>query len=76
MALRLKALDESYDINASETPEQDSGSAYFDPDIYEGNEVSVVTGLAWTSVGGDILYIETGVSRSKDICKLPATWAR
>ncbi|MFW5767380.1 MAG: endopeptidase La [Bacteroidota bacterium] len=31
---------------------------------YEGNELpGVVTGLAWTSVGGEILYIETSLSR-------------
>ncbi len=64
---KLKALDESYDINASESDlRKILGAPYFDPDMYEGNEVSgVVTGLAWTSVGGDILYIETGVSRGK-----------
>ncbi len=64
---KLKALDESYDINASEGDlSKILGAPYFDPDMYEGNEVSgVVTGLAWTSVGGDILYIETGVSRGK-----------
>ncbi|MBA2611605.1 MAG: hypothetical protein H0U95_06530 [Bacteroidetes bacterium] len=26
---------------------------------------SVVTGLAWTQVGGDILFIETSLSKSK-----------
>lgn len=35
-------------------------------DVYEGNEsAGVVTGLAWTSVGGEILYVETSLSRSK-----------
>ena len=35
-------------------------------DLYEHNEVAgVVTGLAWTSVGGDILFIETSVSPGK-----------
>ncbi|MBK9283253.1 MAG: endopeptidase La [Sphingobacteriaceae bacterium] len=35
-------------------------------DKYEGNEhAGVVTGLAWTSVGGDILFIETSLSKSK-----------
>ena len=32
-------------------------------DIYEGNEhAGVVTGLAWTAVGGDILFIESSLS--------------
>jgi len=35
-------------------------------DKYQGNEVAgVVTGLAWTSVGGDILFIETSLSKGK-----------
>ncbi len=35
-------------------------------DKYFGNEFAgVVTGLAWTQVGGDILYIETSLSRGK-----------
>jgi ATP-dependent Lon protease len=33
---------------------------------YQGNDVAgVVTGLAWTQVGGDILYIETSLSKGK-----------
>lgn len=35
-------------------------------DKYENNDVAgVVTGLAWTSVGGDILFIESLISRGK-----------
>jgi ATP-dependent Lon protease len=35
-------------------------------DIYQGNTYAgVVTGLAWTSVGGEILYIETSLSKGK-----------
>lgn len=35
-------------------------------DLYEGNDIAgVVTGLAWTSVGGDILYVETSLSKGK-----------
>jgi ATP-dependent Lon protease len=35
-------------------------------DKYENNDVpGVVTGLAWTSVGGDILYIESILSKGK-----------
>ncbi|TXI14063.1 MAG: endopeptidase La [Pedobacter sp.] len=42
------------------------GLPLFDKDLYEGNEVAgVVTGLAWTPVGGDILFIETSLSPGK-----------
>ncbi|XOD67012.1 MAG: endopeptidase La [Flavobacteriales bacterium Tduv] len=42
-----------------------------DPDRYEGNEsLGVVTGLAWTNVGGDILYIESILSKGKGILSL------
>ena len=37
------------------------------PDQYENNEVpGVVVGLAWTSVGGDILFIESILSKAKN----------
>lgn len=42
------------------------GKAPFNRDIYQGNEYAgVVTGLAWTSVGGEILFIETSLSKGK-----------
>ncbi|MGZ4000447.1 MAG: endopeptidase La, partial [Mucilaginibacter sp.] len=42
------------------------GAPIFDKDLYEGNDVAgVVTGLAWTSVGGDILFIEASLSPGK-----------
>lgn len=35
-------------------------------DKYQGNDIAgVVTGLAWTQVGGDILFIETSLSQGK-----------
>ena len=35
-------------------------------DRYEGNEFAgVVTGLAWTAVGGEILYVESSLSKGK-----------
>lgn len=43
------------------------GAPPFQRDRYEGNEFpGVVTGLAWTSVGGEILYVESSLSRSKN----------
>lgn len=42
------------------------GKPIFSRDKYQGNEYAgVVTGLAWTAVGGEILFIETSLSRSK-----------
>lgn len=42
------------------------GSHTFEQDVYEGNDYAgVVTGLAWTAVGGDILYVESSLSKSK-----------
>lgn len=42
------------------------GKAPFYRDIYQGNAYAgVVTGLAWTSVGGEILFIETSLSKGK-----------
>lgn len=44
--------------------EQLLGKPIFSRDKYQGNRYAgVVTGLAWTAVGGEILFIETGVSR-------------
>ncbi|MBQ7181378.1 MAG: endopeptidase La [Bacteroidaceae bacterium] len=43
------------------------GKPVFNRDIYQGNEYAgVVTGLAWTSVGGEILFIETSLSKGKN----------
>jgi len=42
------------------------GVAKYTKDRYEGNRFAgVVTGLAWTAVGGEILYIESSLSKSK-----------
>ena len=61
------ALEEEY--NVSVTPEDliaYLGQPRFSRDSYEGNQyIGVVTGLAWTSVGGEILFIEASLSQSK-----------
>jgi ATP-dependent Lon protease len=44
------------------------GAEIFDEELYQGNEVAgVVTGLAWTQVGGDILFVESSLSRGKGV---------
>ena len=43
------------------------GKPPFYRDVYQGNEYAgVVTGLAWTSVGGEILFVETSLSKGKE----------
>jgi ATP-dependent Lon protease len=42
------------------------GAARYDKDRYsEPNPVGVATGLAWTSVGGEVLFVETSLSTGK-----------
>lgn len=42
------------------------GVIQYTKEIYQGNEFAgVVTGLAWTAVGGEILYVETSLSKGK-----------
>lgn len=42
------------------------GAVEYTKDKYEGNDyLGVVTGLAWTAVGGEILFVESSLSRGK-----------
>ncbi len=42
------------------------GAPEYSRDKYQGNEYAgVVTGLAWTAVGGEILFVETSLSKGK-----------
>ncbi|MEJ6979348.1 endopeptidase La [Pedobacter sp. P351] len=61
------AMEEEFTSALSKTDvEKILGPPIFDKDLYEGNEVAgVVTGLAWTQVGGDILFIEASLSPGK-----------
>jgi len=50
------------------------GPEYFQKDSFTNNDVAgVVTGLAWTPFGGDILFIEAGLSKGKTGGKLTLT---
>ncbi|MCX2482700.1 endopeptidase La [Pedobacter sp. MR2016-24] len=61
------AMEETYEPTLNnEDVERILGAPIYDKDLYEGNEVAgVVTGLAWTQVGGDILFIEASLSPGK-----------
>ena len=65
-AAKSIALEESYDITLpSKKVEDILGTPRF-RDKFENNDVAgVVTGLAWTQVGGDILFIESILSKGK-----------
>lgn len=62
-----KVMDEPIDGPVSiKAVEEILGAPVFDKDMYENNNVAgVVTGLAWTQVGGDILFIESSLSKGK-----------
>lgn len=66
-AAKSIAMEEEYDTNISkDTLEDILGPARLLRDKYENNDIAgVVTGLAWTSVGGDILFIESILSKGK-----------
>ncbi len=66
-AAKSIALEEDYNVAiTSEDIETILGPARLERDKYESNDVAgVVTGLAWTSVGGDILFIESILSKGK-----------
>lgn len=64
---RKKALEEEYPhtITVNDLHEY-LGIKEYSRDKYEGNEYAgVVTGLAWTAVGGEILFVESSLSKSK-----------
>jgi len=61
------AMEEPYPTKISnEAIVEVLGSPKLERDKYENNDVAgVVTGLAWTRVGGDILFIESILSKGK-----------
>lgn len=69
---KMIGMGESYNIILTpEDVETILGVPRFTPDKQESNEaVGVVTGLAWTEVGGEIIYIESSLSRGKGAMNL------
>jgi ATP-dependent Lon protease len=65
-AAKSIALAEEYDISLSTEKVEEILGTPRNKDKYETNDVAgVVTGLAWTRVGGDILFIESILSKGK-----------
>ena len=63
---RQIAMEDSYDIKITEEDIFKFLGAGRTRTKYDNNEVAgVVTGLAWTSVGGDILFIESSITKGK-----------
>lgn len=64
---RLKASEKPVPSEIGEKEAKEIlGKEIYMGEIYEGNDyVGVVTGLAWTAVGGEILFIESSLSKGK-----------
>lgn len=64
---RKVAMDKNFSITLDEAAVKEYlGSPIFSREEYQGNELpGVVTGLAWTAVGGEILFIESSYSKGK-----------
>lgn len=71
-AAKSVAMEEEYNKKVTDADiVKILGAPRMERDKYESNEVAgVVTGLAWTSVGGDILFIESLISKGKGLMTL------
>ena len=61
------AMEEEFEKNVTaEFVVKVLGAEIFDEELYQGNSIAgVVTGLAWTQVGGDILFVESSLNKGK-----------
>jgi ATP-dependent Lon protease len=61
------AMEDVFDKEITEeTIRKVLGAEIFDGELYQGNDIAgVVTGLAWTQVGGEILFVESSLSKGK-----------
>jgi len=64
---RMIASDQKYNHTLTvKDIEKILGVPRYTKELYQGNDLAgVVTGLAWTEVGGEILFVETSLSRGK-----------
>lgn len=64
---RKVAMDRQFSVTLDESGLVEYlGSPIFSREKYQGNELpGVVTGLAWTAVGGEILYVESSYCKGK-----------
>ena len=64
---RMIASDQKYNHKLTvKDIEKILGVPRYTKELYQGNDLAgVVTGLAWTEVGGEILFVETSLSRGK-----------
>lgn len=66
LARKVASDDEYKKVIDPDDLQEYLGALEYTRDQYQGNEYAgVVTGLAWTSVGGEILFIETSLNKGK-----------
>ncbi|MDR0574672.1 MAG: endopeptidase La [Tannerella sp.] len=66
IARRIASDEKAPSVITTEYIREYLGAEEYTPDKYQGNQYAgVVTGLAWTSAGGEILFVETSLSKSK-----------
>jgi ATP-dependent Lon protease len=63
------AMEEEFEKTITEeTVRKILGLEIHDEELYQDNEIAgVVTGLAWTQVGGEILFVESSLSKGKGV---------
>ena len=66
-AAKSVAMEEEFDKTITQKQVVEIlGAERFDKELYQGNDIAgVVTGLAWTQVGGEILFIESSLNKGK-----------